>query len=219
MGERKGRSILKLSVHKNCLRSLLKMQNESFTPRNSEFTSLEWGFGSFILNTPPRWLWRRWAMTTLWQHSSSVYQIHFLITSQVLCYLSRDANTNETEPLFHELTVQWWQWHKSTCVFIWLWSTLTPNRGKGTGEALIPLERLQAVKQWFWLISLPWRRSKATWPLLTFPHISHHSPHSSHLRVVEFAVLSPDLTIAFFQLFRSQLKCHHPCSAFSGKPI
>lgn len=52
MGEMKRRSVLTFPMRKNCSRSWLKMQNESSTPRKSEFISLEGGLGSLISNTP-----------------------------------------------------------------------------------------------------------------------------------------------------------------------
>lgn len=55
--------------------------------------------------------------------------------------MSRIAKINEAEPSLHELTVSWWQWRESPCVYMTA-PFLHPIKGKDTGDILILSGRL-----------------------------------------------------------------------------
>lgn len=212
----KRRSVLKFSMHKKCLRSLLKMQNESSAPGKSELISLEESLGILILNKAP----------TLPIPPVTLMQVGHDLTLTILQL--RVCNYIPGAMLgVQGCKNEWDRGQNAMMAMVPVYPCsyelapfVCPLRGKGAEEVPIPLD----CRQWksgSELISLAWhRRSKMTWPLLAFFHISCCSPHSTGLHTLGSLNLSyfPQISLLLSLSFMFSSNCHHPHTTFSDNP-
>lgn len=214
----KRRSVLKFPMHKNCSRSLLKMQNESSIPRKPEFISLQGrSWNPHFKQAPfphPQVTWTQvghdHTLTTLQLSLSHVFAN--CIPGATLGV--QGWKMKEAAPLPNELSVV----VAMACVCLCLYELtpfLQPIRGRSYHLRHTAGSRAVVLSE----LSLPWStRSKTTWPLLTFPHVSCHSLHATGLHT------SGALNVEYFPqtlplLSSSHFRCCHPCTTFSDNPV